>query len=430
MEFLKFYIRHALSAKRRFALCFFIVVLCFTLVVATLVFSSSMMRGMEAKIVHLSSGHLSVKANSSAVRDALSSADEEIASSGLFPRKGRMVGEEPYEIYSVVDGYAMLYSKEGSAAFSVKGVSDRYLEDRGEYIDCIFMQDEDVKSDASKAYSLNVQNSGVDGTTSRDLPVKRVVISKSTSENLKLKIGDRMALLAANPSGRAAVRPDVAVVYGIYTSYFSEIDDNIVFVPSEYADILFPGDKSKRVEIVIRDCTYNRMSLLKDILRRDFAVSDYMESNSGIWRTLTSSNQAIVLILLLIIVVSSYSTTSATQQIFFEEQKTLGIFRMLGANRPVLRRAMLFLVLSVDAASCFAGVAAGLPLGVALPYIIKKFGLMGDSTGMYLLDFKPFVPVRGIILLFVAQIAISALFVLFGLKSVFSEAGKDDMIRP
>lgn len=381
MEFTVFFLKHNLINRKKLFLRFLIVASCFALVVVTLIFSRSMIRGMQDKMVYLFSGHLSVNASRENVEHVLMEnyADYEKKASSVI-------------MDNVVTGYMMMYTKDGNSAFTIKGVEDDYLEKRRKYIR-FTISEEDMKN--------------------------KIVISERSAEKLGLSVGDRVAVMVANSGGSSAVRPDIATVCGLYSSGFAEIDDNLVFATYEYGAALFPSEDSRKTEILLKKYSYRDLESLDDALYPHFETRTFMQANAFVFRTLTSSNQAIILILFLIIVVSAYSTMSATEEIFFEEKKTLEVYKMLGANRIMLRNALLVLVLGAVSAACLAAFMVGAPFAFMLPKIIKGLGLMAGAEGMYLLDFKSVIPVGLIFVLFVVQILISAVFVFLGIRKDF-----------
>lgn len=364
MSFTLLWLKKNLRNKKSLIICSIVLALSFSLVTGALVFTVSMINGMENRIVHLSCGHIKLNSPDGVSIDSVSSD-------------------------KVISGFSMIYSSNDTAEVLIKGVSVDYFKSRSKYLNL------NSFPDSSKA----------------------LIISSELSEKLKVKEGDYLALMILSDSETKSIRPDVCIVGGLYDSGYSEIDSNIVFTSSEYASMLYPSDSDISYEYILDNYSEQTMKDVKSKLKgKDF--EDWRSANYNLYMNFQSSNQSIVLVLFVLILFSSFLTLSMTQQVINENRRNIAISKLLGASDSQLIFSTSFTVLSCVIISLFIGTFTGILLGNNISSFINLIFGKAEVFKNYLLDFDVIIPWKSIIFMFASEIFISFLFILLtSLKS-------------
>ena len=372
MGFVFFWSWKNFRKNKSLILCFVIISVAFSLVVCSLIVSKSMISGMEDRLVNLSSGHL------------------------LIYDSDDIQSEAEFSSYKVVNGFVMLYSKDGNCSVAVKGISDGYLEPREKYITCI-RQD-------------------VEG-------FKKIIISKNISEKLLLSIGDKVAMLIVPDKSSKAVRPDIAVVSGIYDSGYAEIDDNLIYADYDFAKRMFTDDSSVSTEIILKNPSEKELYRIREKLGK-YRSATWMQLNFDVYENYVKSNQAVTLILFIVILLSGYFTVSVSQQIVFDQKNNIGICRILGADKKTMLKSVVLSVLTTVFAAEITGLVLGLICGCNICPIIKILIKDKDVLKNYLLDFDIVIPYLSVAVMGILQLAISFICILIQLHGDFSHNDK------
>lgn len=367
MNFVSFWIISNLKKKHSIISCFLIVLLSFCLVTTALIFSKSMIVGMQDRLINLTSGHLTVYT------------PEEI---------GKNFGKSELDSYRVISGLCMLYTHDNSYSVIVKGIDDKYLENRSKYLEL------EKKS---------------------DIPDKSVIVSRTIATALNLEIGDKLAVLIVPDGFTKVIRPDVVSVSGIYSTGYAEIDDKLVFTNQDYAGRIFPSPDSVSTELVLRNYSLKELTNLKKQLN-SYIIKDWTRVNYDVFRNLVSSNQVIFVILLLIVVVSSYFSFSVTQHILFENRYNISVCRILGADNRLIKKTVFLYISGTIVVASVIGFSVGLVLGSNLNVIIQTLNIDGAILSNYLLNFDTVIPWKSIFAMFVFQFCFSAFFIMLQLS--------------
>ncbi|MBQ3831029.1 MAG: ABC transporter permease, partial [Spirochaetales bacterium] len=178
--------RKRVLKRGRLTSCLILIALVMAPLVCALIFSDSMMEGITSKYIYLSDGHLQLNWNG---EKELSDFKADEYSSML------------YSCDEVTSGYALMYSATGTSNVMVKGVGKSYFNDR---------RMDQVTFTVSQL---------AEGSTSN---LKGITISRATADELKVNIGDRVALMIVPDDVDKVLRPVLCRIDSIFSSGYDQ----------------------------------------------------------------------------------------------------------------------------------------------------------------------------------------------------------------
>ena len=218
-----------------------------------------------------------------------------------------------------------------------------------------------------------------------------LVVGTYFAENLKLSVGDHLAILSTSELDKllkagergagAQTMPDSYEIRGIYSTGYNEFDSRIIVTSIENAQDLYGlGDAVHGLNITLND-PYRAADMKHEIERIfgvDYKVRTWMENDSAILNALKVEKTMMFYLLFFIVLVAALCILSA--QITFVVQKTreIGMLKALGASNFQISG----IFLAQSAVIGVIGVAAGLGLGMlAVTYRNEFLHFMRNVTG-------------------------------------------------
>ena len=364
--------RKRILRKGRLTSCLILIALVMAPLVCALIFSDSMMEGITSKYIYLSDGHLQLNWSGN---NELSDFDPAEYSSML------------YSCDEVTSGYALMYSATGTTNVMVKGVGDGYFNDRR----------------MDQVTFINAEQTGE--TTSN---VKGIMLSRATADELKVEIGDRVALMIVPDDVDKVLRPVLCRIDGIFYSGYDQLDSLLCFVDLDYAKTLYGAPDSTCLELLV---TSDYMEKLDDVISaigEGYDISKWDEHNVSVYENFVTSRQMIMIILLLVVVVAAFYTASVAQQMIQDDMQDIAITKLIGASDSLVRRSAFLSVYTVTFVGMILGILLGILIGLNLGPILTWLSSMGlSSLSFYLLDFDITVPWLSILLISVCLLVIS-----------------------
>jgi lipoprotein-releasing system permease protein len=227
-----------------------------------------------------------------------------------------------------------------------------------------------------------------------DLSGNGVVVGYDLANNLKLSVGDRLAIYSLSDlkkmketrgkEDETTILPDDFEVRGIFSVGFYDYDSTIIVTSLQNAQDLYDLDDTVHGLMVMLDNPYKADEVrneLETTLGPDYGISIWTEENSTILNALVVEKNVMFYILIFIVIVAALCILSA--QIVFVVQKTreIGMLKALGATR--LQISGLFLSQSTIIGAL--GVSLGYGLGMlALAYRNEFLHFMNRMTGFEL----------------------------------------------
>ena len=368
--------------------CLILIALVMAPLVCALIFSDSMMEGITSKYIYLSDGHLQL--NYSGEKE-LSDFDSSSLSSML------------YSCDEVTSGYALMYSATGTSNVMVKGVGTSYFNDKR-------------MEQVSFSYEAQTEES-----TSN---LKGISISRATADELKVGIGDRVALMIVPDDVDKVLRPVLCRIDSIFTSGYDQLDSLLCFVEIDYAKTLYGAKTSTCLELLVRADYMEKLDDVISALGSGYDISKWNEHNVSVYENFVTSRQMILIILMLVVVVAAFYTASVAQQMIQDDMQEIAITKLIGASDTLVRRSAFLSVYTVTFIGMILGIILGLLIGLNLGPILTWLSSRGlKSLSFYLLDFDITVPWLSILL-------ISASLLLISYISIQVSLGKTRRITP
>tara|TARA_B100000609_G_C17220471_1_gene439679 strand:- start:1513 stop:2766 length:1254 start_codon:yes stop_codon:yes gene_type:complete len=156
----------------------------------------------------------------------------------------------------------------------------------------------------------------------------RIVIGESLAEDLSLKLGDKIRIVASNKN------TNTYTISGIYYSGMRRMDKQTVFLPIRDAQSLFQlGNAVTSISIKLKDVfeANNLADRLK--YRIPYEVNSWMRDNSRLLSAMESQGQTTLLILIMTTIAAGFAIASILIMAVVSKLKELGILKAMGATR-------------------------------------------------------------------------------------------------
>lgn len=369
-----FWARKLLSRRRQTLGAVALLVLVLVPLVVGVVFVDSMIDGITDKLVCLSGGQIRFTSARGAVIDD--------------PR-----------LSPVVSGFAEAYSEKGTLSLMVKGVGEGYFGPER------LAQISITAGDGPKALG-------------------GVMASASLARALGIEIGDRFALMVlSKPKAKGGVpvfRPVMVRLEAIYSSGYSQLDDNLLFGSLEYFDRIF-GDPTIEVEMLtgVQEPQRNRAIAQEMIQGHPQLLSFRLwnEINAEAYENFASSRQMVTAIILVIALVACFYCGTSAHEASEDNWEEICAMRLLGASDLAVRRTLFLAVVIRTATGVLAGFALGLLLSFHLAPLLRLAAKSGfEGFAYYLLDFPIRADVPKLLVMAALFMLASALSVLLALR--------------
>jgi len=209
---------------------------------------------------------------------------------------------------------------------------------------------------------------------------KGILIGRGLAENLGVKVGDTVVLLANTPGG--GVNAVECTVRGLFTTVSKAWDDSALTVPLPLAEQLLRVSGSHRWVLVLNDTTLTDQTIAA--LRARFSASDLefvpwyeMADFYNKVVALLSKQIAVVQLIIAIIIILSISNTMMMNVL--ERTSEIGTCLAIGRSRRQILRQFVYEGMTIGV----LGGALGISLGMLLATLISTIGIpMPPPPGM------------------------------------------------
>lgn len=195
---------------------------------------------------------------------------------------------------------------------------------------------------------------------------KHAIVCKKMADDLGVKAGDRISMIAANVKSNGMIIPKTAVftVGGIVSCGYQELDALWIFIPLKTGFDFIPANAASYSLNLTTDGTFTNIpQKVKAMAREHFpfaGIWTWNEQNASQFENFSSTRILLLLIMLLIILVASVNISSALVMVVMERLKEIAILKSVGASPQLITTAFLM----AGFACGLGGVAFGLPLGI------------------------------------------------------------------
>lgn len=243
----------------------------------------------------------------------------------------------------------------------------------------------------------------------------KLLISKSTADKLKLKLGDKVFTYYFENS----IRIRRFKVAGIYQTNLSAYDDNIMMTDLYTVRQLnnWETDQCSGVEMTVNDFSKLDsvdMEVVKKVNRHIDAYGDtysaktIKEVNPDIFAWLSLMDMNVWVILILMLGVAGFTMISGLLIIILERTQMIGLLKALGARNRQVRHVFLYF----SAFLIGRGLLLGDIIGIGLLFLQRQFGFAHLDPSTYYVDTVPVMFSWGLFLLLNAATLLISLFIL------------------
>ncbi len=222
-----------------------------------------------------------------------------------------------------------------------------------------------------------------------DLPA--AILGKSLAEDLDVGIGDTVTVISPTSFGVAADVPRLKrfVVGGLLHSGMSEYDSTLLFVRLDQARAL-AGDSPQfdhglEVRLVNIFDAPALAGRIAQMLGPDYKVSDWSQTNVGLFSGLKLETFTHFLVLLLIVLVAAFYIVATLVMVVMERRKEVAILQAMGAPANSVAAIFLFEGTLLGLAGTIAGVGAGF----VTSYLIGKYHLIHLPPDVFMVSAVP-----------------------------------------
>jgi len=358
--------------KRRLLRSMVLISLVVALLLVSLIFVVSMVKGIEKTYVTLGGGNATV------------SLSTQIPSSLDF-----IENEDDVTI-----GAALIYGKNGTKVCAIKAV------DTADYFN------------EQRVSLMHLQTETVDTT----LPL--LIISHELSQTLGLSIGDSIALVSVGGQNGERVRPHLCKVGGIFDTGYKELDESLIFTSSTSMDKLFASGTETHTELTFSSA-YTTDEGVKELQQMGIYAEAWYNRSPDIYQNLLTSQQTLMTVFIAIALLCGFFVSSLALEMIQSDHKTIAIEKMIGLNAKRIKKVYFFSVELATLVAIAFGTLLGFILSSLLPYFLHFISTFHFAVfDWYLLKFTIYYPVTNIIELLIALLFVSFVTVWLSMRRI------------
>ncbi len=254
------------------------------------------------------------------------------------------------------------------------------------------------------------------GDNRREVDLPGVVLGKTLAGDLDVPIGGVITIISPTSFGAAADIPRLKrfVVAGLLHSGMAEYDSSLLFVNIKQAQAL-AGDSQQFEhgwEVRLSNIL-NAPSMRERIARMlgpEYTVSDWTQTNIGLFSGLKLETFTHFLVLLLIVLVAAFNIVATLVMVVMERRKEVAILQAMGAPANSVAAIFLFEGALLGVIGTIAGVGAGF----IASYLIGKYHLIHLPPDVFMVSAVPArLYAANFLLVAVAAIALCACAALY-----------------
>ena len=214
-----------------------------------------------------------------------------------------------------------------------------------------------------------------------------IVISQTTANRLRLKLGDKMTIYIIKNNTPLARRLKIS---GIYNTGLAEYDEKYALIDIQHIQRInkWKKDEVGCFEVFLDDV--NELEKFSDmvyyqIVGQDLYSQNIKEENPNIfeWLELQDMNEQVIITLMIVVAIINMIT--ALLILILERTNMIGILKALGSNNWSVRKIFLY-----NAAFIIGlGLLAGNIIGLGICLLQQKFGFIRLPEESYYINVAP-----------------------------------------
>ena len=231
-------------------------------------------------------------------------------------------------------------------------------------------------------------------------PLPGAFIGSELARKLKLRVGDRLRLIAPlmgldmltgdEPRGREGPPPHAQEfrLAGVFVAGFDEYDRRLVIVSLPRAqDLVGQGNVVTGVELRCRHVERARLlggELVKTLSGGAYRSLDWEELNHNLFTALALQKAVLTLVLFLIILVAAFNIVASLTMMVIDKTREVAILKAMGASAPSI--ASVFRVAGMVIG--LLGTLLGVGMGLLTCGIVRRLNYLLDAK-VYMIDKLP-----------------------------------------
>lgn len=358
--------------KRRLIRSMVLISLVVALLLVSLVFVVSMVKGIEKTYVTLGGGNATVPLSTQ------------------IPSSLEFIESQD----DVTLGAALIYGKNGTKVCAIKAV------------------DTSVYFNDQRQSLMNLDTETVDTS----LPL--LYISLELSKTLGLDIGDSIALVSVGGQNGQRVRPHLCKVGGIFDTGYKELDERLIFTSNATMDTLFASGTESYKELTFSSASSTDEGV-SELQQMGIHAEPWYQKSPDIYQNLLTSQQTLMTVFIAIALLCGFFVSSLALEMIQSDHKTIAIEKMIGLNGNRIKKVYFVSVEVATLVAIACGTVLGFLLSSLLPYFLNYIATFHFAVfDWYLLKFTVFYPVRNIIELLIALLFVSFVTVWISMRRI------------
>jgi lipoprotein-releasing system permease protein len=200
---------------------------------------------------------------------------------------------------------------------------------------------------------------------------RRIVLGRFLASNLGVEAGQTVNLwLPRVENGRPSVRPAAFTIAGVFEAGVQDYDANLALTSLADASVLAGlGGRPEGLAIRLTDplTAPQRHAAIAQQLGASFRYTTWTERYANLFRAMRIEKTMMTIILMFIVGVAAFNIVTSLMMVVNEKEQDIAILRTCGLEPS--RVVRIFFV--QGAAIGFAGVTAGVALGLALAFNVQ-----------------------------------------------------------
>ena len=232
--------------------------------------------------------------------------------------------------------------------------------------------------------SFTLQQKGVNYAVIGGIVAGTLSVNLQSETPLEIYAPNRTAMDSPNPMDEFIVR-DISPsgVFSVQQDF-----DNIVVTPLAFArEVLAQPVNVSSVEINYKphtDIDAQQQSVQAN-LGHDFVVSNRMQQNTELYKTLNYERWFIFMILVFVLIIAIFNIIGSLTMLVIDKRKDIAILSGLGASKNLIQGIFFFEGMMISAIGCVAGMV----IGLAFCLLQEHYGWIKMGGHMEVIDAYP-----------------------------------------
>tara|TARA_B100001123_G_scaffold413638_1_gene512189 strand:+ start:1091 stop:2326 length:1236 start_codon:yes stop_codon:yes gene_type:complete len=227
-----------------------------------------------------------------------------------------------------------------------------------------------LKEDLEK---INLLKEGILEGSLENFKKNSISLGKDLSLSMNLKVGDKITLMSS--SGIQTIignlpKQESFVISSIFSSGFSEFDQNVIFMPlNDLLSFFESSEEDTFLEVyLIKPENVDEAKKKIQNIFSDYYVYSWADLNKSFFGALKVERNVMFIILSLIVLVAAFNIISGLTILVKNKTKEIAILRTLGVSQKSISKVFFLVGFAIG----FFATLTGVILGVLFSYNIEK----------------------------------------------------------